>query len=443
MSDLQSFLNDYSEEGAEHSRGRFEIDREAAVAKVSAYQIPYGGDWALKVIQSAVAFGVEAIEVFQTRHHTRFLFRGGAGWAPDFVLGNFWEVDSSGERSLDHLKTALWKVGIHQKRPFGLRWPGLGQELSWTGKGLESGSFEAVGEGGLELVVGHQPADSQEGWWARRRRARNTNAAVSAILAKRAFVCPVPLSVDGRRIDYLFECAHPGLGPWSFPVGFTVLKEGEPKFRLTSLGLKPASWWNRGSVLGKLSEEKLDEAELPAEEIWMAVIVSLHMGHEVRNKTSYLECKREASRCQWVVDGVVVQRFIFSDVHSPVSVNCFLSGAGLPTDLTTMALQQTREFKARYRRVVQETKKVLAGDWSFSLDPLRKKEVRRHKTEAALVGFAGVMLLAIPPMAILVWWAARQGYKGSQEQSHAAIEEALGGLEALRSEWADLAEEWE
>ena len=77
MNELEKFLESVSGEG---ESGEFAIDRESAVAKISAHQIPYGGHWALKIIQAAVALGCTAIEVLQTRHKTVFLIAGTEGW---------------------------------------------------------------------------------------------------------------------------------------------------------------------------------------------------------------------------------------------------------------------------------------------------------------------------------------------------------------------------
>ena len=437
MNELEKFLESVSGEG---ESGEFAIDRESAVAKISAHQIPYGGHWALKIIQAAVALGCTAIEVLQTRHKTVFLIAGTEGWDSDYIAERFWDIEPSRDRSLDHLKTALWRVGIHEKRSFELRLPGSRHSLAWNGESLSNQGVTSCGPE-VRLEVFHQPVDSEDGWWARTRNARCINATVGAILAKRAFVCPVPLSLDGRRIDYLFERGHPGLGPSSLPVGFTFLREGEPKFRLDALGNRPREWWDR-STLGRLSEEKLEKIEIPGEDIWMAAIVVLHIGHRVISKTSYLTCRAGQSLCQWVIDGVVTERVVFLERSTPLSINCFVSGAGLATDMTTMSFHQNQEFKDRFRKVVQETKKILQSDWSIDLDPLADKERRRHQTEAVVFGMSGLILLPLPPLAFLVWWAARRDFRLSQETAEGAIEEALAGLQTLREEWAKLAAEW-
>ena len=435
MSELQDFLDSVS---GPAEPGEFGIDQVAAVAKISAHQIPYGGHWALKIVQAAVALGSAEIEIFQTRNKTRFLLRGIGSFALDTLRQNFWNVEPSENRPLNHLKTALWRVGVHERRAFTLR--GLEGSLRWDGRDLGTQDRAKRGDS-LEIEVDHLAFDSREGWWARVRQARNVNATTGAILAKRAFVCPVPLSLDNRRIDFLFDCGHPGFGPSSFPVGFTCLHEGDPKFRLDSLGLKPRPWWKR-SALGDLAEEHLEHLELPSEDIWMAAILAFHVGHEVVNKTSYLACRPGRSLCQWAVDGVVTERVVFFDETCPLSINCFVSAEGLTTDMTTMSLHQNQEFKDRFRKVVHETRKLLDIDWKLDLDTLIKSETSRHKTEAALLGVTGLLVVAILPVSLLVWWAGKRQYQLNQEASHKAVEEALGGLATLREEFGKLAEEW-
>ena len=90
MSELQDFLDSVS---GPSEPGEFGIDLVAAVAKISAHQIPYGGHWALKIVQAAVALGSAEIEIFQTRNKTRFLLWGIGSFALDALRQKFWDVD--------------------------------------------------------------------------------------------------------------------------------------------------------------------------------------------------------------------------------------------------------------------------------------------------------------------------------------------------------------
>ena len=74
-SELQQLLRQQQAEGKFDSGGQFTLDRDKALAKLAAFQLPRRGAWILKIVQSAVLAGATDLKIVQTNFETRVTFR--------------------------------------------------------------------------------------------------------------------------------------------------------------------------------------------------------------------------------------------------------------------------------------------------------------------------------------------------------------------------------
>ena len=59
---LEGMLEALTEQASRDSSGRFTLDPRKAIEKLSGFQL-YGGQWALKIVQAAVAGGASSLEL--------------------------------------------------------------------------------------------------------------------------------------------------------------------------------------------------------------------------------------------------------------------------------------------------------------------------------------------------------------------------------------------
>lgn len=352
-SELQQFLAARREEGDHQDEGEFTVAREKALSKLAEFQLPFKGAWSLKIIQAAVAGGMaSAIRVDQTYSETRFYFSAPEDWTLSDIEDAFYEPEPTPGRALDHLKKALWTVALNEKRAFQINLPGYKDMLVWTGETLTRAPCPSSYDC-FFLAISHRPAAQREAglvgkldFWVSAER----NAEVMQALSERAFVCPVPLTVDNRRLDALQFCPSHGLSKTSHPLCLRYVNHDA----LPNLTLAPGTF---REVENKDQYYKAPRYKLLSEDVTgqreairgssLAYIVSYHATREkVGDKYQWMDASH-FSVCYWVQDGVCVEQQGFGPGRDTVSVAAFISAEGIANDLTSLKLQETEEREAR------------------------------------------------------------------------------------------------
>lgn len=432
MSDLDSFLESQAGGGTHHSEGMFTLSLLAAREKFSQNQLPHPGAWALKLIQAAVAGGqARSIRVSQGRKSQTFLFSAPSHWQPTMI----WELFEHpqydpGYRDLAHLRVALWVIGIQQRRPFEIRFEGEPSSLVWTGETLLYRTLPEAAPS-FSLTFRHQPADEQ---WTRFEFSRNSafrNSDVSQALVDGAFTCPVPLTLDGRRLDALALCPSQGHGPFSQPVLIGGAKADLPSFPLppgTFERLRPVDEAEANRVDTVVKIESTGEFQL-------AFLVSLHVGPKNQGRSLSWESRTAHSYVNWICDGIVVHQEKLPLPRRMASLGFFLNADGLETDLTTMGLRQTPERFARYESATRTVGEVLEHHTEVCIAQLVERSVQDELKVASLMFFGGLVTLPILPMSLGLFYLGYSFYRRGGKKAETVVLKALDELKTLPEAW--------
>lgn len=193
MSDgMERLLEDSRAEGVFDSRGRFEIQGEQALAKLSKFTVAKPEQWILKMVQAAVAGGAESLRITQGRKEVVLRFALGPLPSPEEMRNVILSPELPASPFLFELAIGL--RSLLGTRCFRVGWPAdTGYpSLEWDGRMFSEGAARAVAPA-LELVVIY-PVNWLTGSYLDR-------AAESHILQTEAAYCPIPLFLDNREIS--------------------------------------------------------------------------------------------------------------------------------------------------------------------------------------------------------------------------------------------------
>lgn len=431
MSELETFLHQQQAEGTLDSSGHFTLAREKALEKMAAFQLPRDTAWALKVVQAVVLSGATRLSVRQTGTDTEFHFDPQQAWTLDDLETAFFDPEVTDNPGLDHLKRALWSVSLNGMRPFHIALDQAQQSLVWTGHDFRRPDCKP--RSGCSLLVSHRTIFEGKGLpIIRSFEAAKGNADLAAELVREAFVCPIPLELDGRRLDALQACPTHGLRVQSYPVFLGLSSAADlPPFSLPPGSL--VKYRPKETVDGRL--DLLTQIEVPRQPA-AACLISLHIQQVTRNKRTFWEEKAQEPLLYWVRHGVVVRcepiRWLY-----PATVSCavFASAVGLNSDLTGFGLIEDAATVERRRRVLTSLRDcVQRADFSL------QKVVNSSRLGGRVLG--GVMLVGGGALAFSspIHGLVAMGY-GAYSLLTAGSEEAQldsnlhEGLDRLKRAW--------
>jgi hypothetical protein len=392
-SELEKFLLEQVGEGQHDSAGKFTLARGKALEKLAGFQLPRETAWVSKLVQAAVAGGSSGMAVRQTSTDIFFVFEPPTHWTLTSIEEAFYEPEISADRALDHFKRGLWPVSIRDMRPFRLVLPGSTQALFWTGAEFQRRKTEPVKY--LELTVSHRNRLQGGGFpYLRGIESARGNAATLRELCENCFTCPIPLKVDGRRLDALQGCPVHGFSPSSYPIRVGLAQADLPDFRpprLTYGGYAPV---NAG-------ESRLNTIFQPKVAIPERISVGLLLCASIE-KVALGDASRpvplpRSSTLNWVRDGVVVGREVLAVSHLSCSAGVFLSADGLETDLTGFGLIRCEELQRRQLAACRAVLPLIR-ETSVSLDVYVRSVLNRAYLLGGLMFLGGMALTAVNPI---------------------------------------------
>lgn len=356
-SQLENFLNSHHSEGRLIDEGSFTLAKEKALSKLASYRLPFEGAWSVKVVQAAVSGGCcHAIDVEIGRKESRFTFQAPPEWTPDALETYFFTPEPGTEDSLNHLTSALWTVGVGRKHGFQLSVPGEIESLLWDGEALHRVEGEMASDL-FTLTVRNAPRSQGPHLTGSSR----WNADTVRALATRCYTCPVPLKVDGRRLDGLQFCPSHGWSSNTFPLAYAFLP-GE----LQSLPAPPGTFEavtgaqmsdSGGAGLGAASARILENLK-PQENTSVLAILSAHIrGSSDKKAKIPFEPRSHAHTCYFVHHGVVASQLPFTVSPSHCSVAAFVNAEGMSTDISGFYLNIDSEGEERCHKCAR----VLTG----------------------------------------------------------------------------------
>lgn len=435
-SQLDSFLSHQRAEGVVVSEGAFTLARDKALLKLANFQLPYPGAWAVKVFQAAVAFGAsQPLRFSCERKDTTIEFDTPPTFSlPDFEA-YFFNPEPHPERAVRHLLSGLWAAGVAQKHSFLLSLPHESYSLIWTGEELERVEGRAS-EKRSTLIVRNYPETEATPLFGIGPDGSRWNSETLRALTANCYTSPIPLIVDGRRLDGFQFCPTHGWNRLNFPLALQFLEADLPP-----LPVPPGT-------LGKLTTEDMRKVKgmglsdattalfefLPhIEETGVAMLLTAHVkAAGVKN----FEARPERSLCYWIQDGAVVDSTRLRLVDSRCSVALFLNADELKTDLSSLKLAESEQTKERFTFACRSASAALVSLSLENLEVMVEKARKTSKVVGGLFILAGIGLtFASPYYGISFIGAGAAGLMDGGRARKSWAAEFTDDLKKLTSDW--------
>lgn len=371
---LEHLLSGASAVGLRDSQGVFTLAGRQALTKLAHSQLPRPSAWILKIIQAAVALQASMIVVKQDRKFTQIDIT--TSESIDLLELKLALLDPTAQPLgyLGHLVPGLRGVGFGDSRPFQIRkfLEGAIETLTWTEHDLElartpTSAVMASYRFLIELTVDFPAEDRGRTFMGARRsvgRARDEYLDATQY----ASACPVPLIVDGRRINTLAQlpfhqgkmsAMNLGLG-WGYrtalsqeldvlvPSGVRKAIESQ-NLSYRGLGTDPQDRYLSRAL--KYEASSLSEGFFildgdPAN--WRGSSF-IKVGYSLAPDFLESGTKARLSCVYWLKDGVIVDTQALSPIHHPVEVQVYASAEGLPTDLSGLNLREAARAEQERR----------------------------------------------------------------------------------------------
>ena len=216
--DLGQFLAQQAADGELDSDGHITVSHEKALRKLSRFSLPFEHAWVLKVVQASVAWGCPRLEVRRFRAFTSFELQPRAVPEQERIVNALLSPTLDDDSPVEMLTKGLRALVEQGGLSFRLlsRSQGEAQRPIHAGPGaslLERLAAERQPEeDGLQLLVLHLPL-------AHTALARflpmpvlkeRPDLRIGEALWEHAFLSPIPILLDGKRIDDLLD--HPRWG---------------------------------------------------------------------------------------------------------------------------------------------------------------------------------------------------------------------------------------
>lgn len=414
--EIEDYLSQLRSKGNIDSEGHFTVAGLRAVGKLATFLLEDESDWILKIIQAACAAEARELHIKQTHRSTQVQFK-----LPfPLDLQDF-------EKNLVSLAAQATQPGVDDLIN-GLRAVGMGQLRTWVASlsvngekaliSCNSGELaaerrreERPAENITELALGIAYPENQSGKLGGILRFGEAVQNEHMTLLSKARTCSIPLFLDGRRIDDLFEpTLATALQSRVFLGVDTASDSAFPSLRI------PAAL---RSSLGEKLQAKLNAhtplhlAPLPPERR-ASSIHRWYFNYSCQEKLgkgdNFQRAVPSPSRVFLVRKGVVVGRKNLGFSHA-ISVDVFMSADGLRTDLTGLKVEPDDEQVSLAKQAIRDSspflQEILAQLTDYSARPLSR--------DLLMYGGIGVLSLLSP------WFAVK------------AVTGAVSGLMLARS----------
>ena len=367
---LDTYLAAQQAGGTPQGEGRFTISHEKAAEKRAQFSSVRKHSWVLKIIQAAVAWDCRHLSVKQSRTTSTFhLLSPNTSKLPDCkqLVEAILIADFENQQPEHALATALRIIvershlsfmisidqaeGEHETVYAGAHF----SEMTETGRKKIRSSWPA----GLTLAIHHIPHTEANRLILNYIPIRRNGLPVVAELDNYAYTCPIPLSLDGRRIDGIYRT--PALG-WSFrkkPLALRGLNFPEklsPRLTLSTDAIEREFTMNSP----KPTEERRG-VETPQYQAYVLLVGAV--------ARKYMDLQSEAkSHVRWVRDGVLVESERLDVETSHLSIEVFVNAEGLATDLSGFSLRRDENFKQRRTAALESAAEQLELELELKRD---------------------------------------------------------------------------
>lgn len=434
---VDQLLREASSSGAFDSQGVFTIAGEAAIGKLASFQLPRKSAWILKVVQCAVAWGASAIEAKQTNDATYVGFAANGPFDVDGLQKALLDVDHDSERYLQHLACGLRAVGFGDKRPFSVQVYHLEtlDTYRWDGRELsrEKSSVPKVAACTVHLSVNFPEEDRGRRLGGLLRAAGRASEEYLE-LVERGEACPIPLKVDGRRLDTLTAPRRKNdASVADLCLSWPGREPAQPSLRVPQgvrLEGSRMPFSDRFTDPGPL----LIDGDLSSPEGPLLLKLAYHykvISYGSKNRSFEFKTYPQFSEVHWVSDGVVCQTQSLRWDSGPVTLDMYLPADGLPTDLSGLTFrdiadeEQTRRLSRALVHLAPCLERLVAV--------LRDHRALPFGFHAALYGGMGLVAgVVMPGFGKVVGTAfAGLGLAGSAKDKNSIVENCIISTQRL------------
>lgn len=382
-SELFQWVGSLANEGTWESEGRFTLEKDKAWAKLSAYQLPFPEAWVLKLVQAAVTSAIPELRVKQRGSETTFHFVGQTSWNEERLTEALFSTDSVIDQSLVPLAVAIRYLAAGAERLLALHYPD-GSTQVWDGEAFHTETSPYPTEH-FALTVFSAKKDGLR-WLSPPALAAGESASVGKVLANFAYPSPLPILVDGRRINGFSSDPDGGASSTTAPFALLPFK--------AELQLPEFRFWRDWEWKPELEEISLEVGgeleELRGESLSCGMLACLTACiKEVPDPPRF---DSQPNFIKWVRDGVVVRAEPIKALGA-VGITVLISAEGLRTDLSGLSLAEDHMMVARRKqaksRVRAKLYELLDKDTHVGVSIRMKGRV--HK--AAMVALAGLGLI--------------------------------------------------
>lgn len=400
---LNSYLEDQQDDGEFQGTGQFTIEHQKAAQKMARFALPRSTAWVCKFVQAAVGWSIKALTINQGKTYMVFHFE----WpklsdlpTEDDVVKGILSSGISDEQPMANLclgLRALVELG-------GLSFLVVLNDGELKPRPIYSGThFSEMSEEdrlvpgfgrrlGLTVTVAHTPA--QQSGDQHHGRAYY-QAKIVRELDTYCFLSPVPIKLDGRRID----------GPIRTPgfqarAGFRPIYTGGPPVEDGSPALKVPESFEERRMSVYTDPRRARRPYQGKCDVTAVVLLGVKVGGKkstaTRNTTIY-----------WVRRGVIVDSSQFFVETEALVCEVYLSADDLPTDLTGFRVSNAEAEKRKpfyLRRLKEYLSRLPLEEFAFSQDRdeqspqderLEQSEMRSERIKKILKGSGPGLGLAL------------------------------------------------
>ena len=375
--DVNEWLKSQAEVGRTDSIGEFTLDPAKAWAKLGASGLPTTYSWVLKIVQSAVRFGV-GLDIQQSREETVFTWTAPVPWTHEQLSGAIFSVEGCQEdRALNHLAVAVRAlVASRSDFKFWIQYSD-GVRAEWTGSDFTMSSRRASSSTPLALGVGHRTTND-----GAPIQLASVGAEIARILCVQCHLSPRKITLDQREISSIFE--DPNFGR---PKGYQLLgllssppSESGPNLRV------------RANFTGSFTPWGLKARLNP--DVILKATRSLATSASAAGMMIYSPSDPKLiSQLAWVQDGVEVFRDNLSLAGGPIALLVACSAEGLETDISGMTLRDTPEKR---RRMLETLERI--GHCLQDSGKVLSELPESSPLPSVAAGVAGLFLCLVSPV---------------------------------------------
>ncbi|MFA5507494.1 MAG: hypothetical protein WC423_18840 [Vulcanimicrobiota bacterium] len=379
-SELFQWVESLANEGTWQSEGRFTLDQDKAWEKLSSYQLPFPEAWILKLVQAAVLSACNELRVRQTGSETTFRFVGKEQWTETAVTQAMFSSGDCADQGLLALAAAVRYLAGRARKLLALHYPG-GQTQVWDGQALRVEDSPYPVEQ-FELTIF---AAEKRGlrWLLQAGVGADESARVGHVLSSLAYPSPIPILVDGRRINGFSSDPHAGSSSATAPIALIPLKPSVllPEFRF----IRDKDWKPEKDEISLTVEGELEA--LQGDVLRCGALVCLTAC--VTDRSEQQGFAPQPSYLKWIRDGVVVSAEQIPAIGT-VGATILLSAEGLRTDLSGLTISQDQSYNRRRKDAMQRVRVKLLELARENVEKALRIGLRGRVQKAAIVTFTSL-----------------------------------------------------